>query len=471
MADAQTKIQHLTWRAGFGPRAADLKRLRNSGLNEFQQRFFKASAGTPSFLEALSNPVEEGSMEDVFPKKRQVTEQERKDRKQVHFEAIKKLNRLWLAEMINSDAQLREKMAFFWHDHFACRTGNALHLQQYLHILRTNALGKFSDLLVAVSKSAAMINYLNSNLNKKGKPNENFAREVMELFSIGKGNYTEDDVKEAARAFTGWTTDYEGRFIFKAEQHDAGSKKFLGHTGNFSGDDILQLLLKEKNTARFIVEKIYRYFVNEITDDKRVNQLTDTFYTSGYDIGKLMYSIFSSEWFFRPEHIGSRIKSPIELWVGINRQLPMQFSDPDAAFGFQRVLGQVLFQPPNVAGWPSGNAWIDSSSLMFRLRLPLVLSAGTSIDVSSKPDDDIQMGKKDQPVRGMRATIQWAAYFNVFKDAGSKELPALLNRFLLQTSTGPSETILEKYSKNDSREAFLSSRSLLLMQCPEYQYC
>ncbi len=150
------------------------------------------------------------TVEEVGKKMRGATEEERKELRNFNQEGIKKLNRLWVKEMISSKAQLREKMAFFWHDHFACRTGNVLHLQQYLQVIRSHALGKFPDLLMAVSKSAAMINYLNANQNRKNSPNENFAREVMELFTVGKGNYSEEDIKEAARAFTGWTATYSG---------------------------------------------------------------------------------------------------------------------------------------------------------------------------------------------------------------------------------------------------------------------
>ncbi|MCU0385220.1 MAG: DUF1800 domain-containing protein [Flavihumibacter sp.] len=210
MRISQTTIQHLAWRAGFGPAAAELPDIRKAKLAEFRKALFKDSVNPPVFLESVKNPYEGMTVEEVGKKMRGATEEERKELRNFNQEGIKKLNRLWVKEMISSKAQLREKMAFFWHDHFACRTGNVLHLQQYLQVIRSHALGKFPDLLMAVSKSAAMINYLNANQNRKNSPNENFAREVMELFTVGKGNYSEEDIKEAARAFTGWTATYSG---------------------------------------------------------------------------------------------------------------------------------------------------------------------------------------------------------------------------------------------------------------------
>lgn len=411
------------------------------------------------------------AVEEVAKKMRGASEEARKELRAFNQEGIKKLNRLWIKEMISSKAQLREKMAFFWHDHFACRSGNVLHVQQYLQIIRSHALGKFPDLLLAVSKSAAMINYLNANQNRKNSPNENFAREVMELFTVGKGNYSEEDIKEAARAFTGWTATYSGEFVFRPGQHDAGSKRIFGHTGNFTGEEVLQLLVKQPVTARFLTEKIYRFFVNEEIDEKIVTSLSNGFYASGYDIGKLMQTIFSSDWFYQKENIGNRIKSPIELWVGINRQLPMDFGNEDSGISFQRIMGQTLFNPPNVAGWPSGNAWIDSSSLMYRLQLPKIISAGTAIAVTPKADDDVQMGKIARPIRALSATIKWPLYFQSFAGIDHEKLRESLKIFLLQSNTCPSDSMLDKYSKEDSRESLLSGRTILLMQCPEYQLC
>src|SRR4030095_12734086 len=192
-------------------------------------------------------------------------------------ESIKSLNLAWLNEMIHSAAQLREKMSLFWHGHFASRNLNILYQQQLLDAIRRNALGNFGDMLREVSKSAAMINFLNNNQNKKDHPNENFAREVMELFTMGRGNYTEQDVKEAARAFTGWGANIKGEFVFRKGQHDSGAKTILGKTGNFNGEDVLNIILDKPATAYFISYKVYKYFVNENADMEKVEWLGDRF--------------------------------------------------------------------------------------------------------------------------------------------------------------------------------------------------
>src|SRR5262249_34193319 len=196
---------------------------------------------------------------------------------------------------------------------------NIFYQQGLLDVIRRNALGNFGDLLKEVSKSAAMLFFLNNQQNRKDHPNENFAREVMELFTMGRGNYTEQDIKEAARAFTGWGANAGGEFVFRKFQHDTGEKTVLGKSGNFDGDNIIDILIENKQTARFITRKIYRYFVNDEVNEAIVDKLANKFYQSNYDISELMKEIFSSDWFYDPKNIGSRIKSPVELIVGIRR--------------------------------------------------------------------------------------------------------------------------------------------------------
>ena len=264
--------------------------------------------------------------------------------------------------MTNTEAQLREKMSLFWHGHFACRVINSYFQQELLHIIRENATGNFGSMLKAISKSPAMLQFLNNQQNRKSHPNENFAREVMELFTMGRGNYTENDVKEAARAFTGWGFNLQGEFVFRKQQHDDGKKTFLGKSGNFNGDDILDILLEQKQTARFITKKIYRYFVNEKVDEEKIKILSEQFYESGYDIEKLLTNIFTAGWFYEDHNIGNKIKLPVELIFGIRRLLPLDMENEDAQLLFQKVFQEVLFLPPNVAGLAGGKNWIDSSN-------------------------------------------------------------------------------------------------------------
>jgi uncharacterized protein (DUF1800 family) len=406
--------------------------------------------------------------------RRKIRQQSRED--------IKNLNITWLNQMVNSEQQLREKMSLFWHGHFASRNINILFQQQLLDIIRQNALGNFGDLLREVSKSASMINFLNNNQNKKGHPNENFAREVMELFTMGRGYYTENDIKEAARAFTGWGANISGEFAFRKFQHDDGQKTVLGKTGNFTGDDVLNILLEHKQTATYITRKIYRYFVNDVPDETHVTWLADRFYNSSYDIKELMKDIFTSDWFYDAKNIGCRIKSPVELIVGIRRALPMKLENEQAQLLLQRLLGQILFYPPNVAGWPGGKNWIDSSSLMFRLRIPQLIYDNDEVALTPKDDDDQMMGMKDMVGKGMgkmgkkggqviSAAVDWETYLHQFEKVPREKLLSAISGILIQGASPVDEKILSKYVDSSSRENYIKSTTIQLMSTPEYQLC
>jgi len=486
----QLKNQHLLWRAGFGPMAEDLQQLATASQKSYFQALSKASKKKPEYLDLADNYIKGlmmGIDEIGRTQRKELSDEEKKKVRQASRESIKSLNLAWLNEMINSDAQLREKMSLFWHGHFASRNLNILYQQQLLDAIRRNALGNFGDMLKEVSKSAAMINFLNNNQNKKDHPNENFAREVMELFTMGRGNYTEHDVKEAARAFTGWGANVKGEFVFRKFVHDDGQKEFLNKNGNFDGDDILNILLEQKATATYITRKIYRYFVNEKVDEEKVKWLASRFYQSNYDIHLLMQDIFTSDWFYSEQNIGAKIKSPIELMVGIRRIIPMQLQNEDVQLLVQRLLGQILFYPPNVAGWPGGKSWIDSSSLMFRLRLPQLIHDDESINLSPKSDDDQQMGMKEEggeqnSKRGkmnanklvkqqILADVNWTPFIDQFAKVPKEKLVTEITKTLLQTPSAPSQQLLESQADKNSRDTFIKTVAVALMATPEYQLC
>jgi uncharacterized protein DUF1800 len=484
----QLKNQHLLWRAGFGPIPEDLSLFRQQSQKSLFKSMLKSSSKSPEYLDVADNMFkglmmgigEAGKLE-----KKDLSAGQKKDFRKQSQQDIKNLNLAWLNQMVSSEAQLREKMALFWHGHFASRNLNIFYQQLLLDIIRRNALGNFSELLFAVSKSAAMINFLNNNQNRKDHPNENFAREVMELFTMGRGNYTEQDVKEAARAFTGWGADLRGEFVFRYAQHDEGEKNFLGYKGNWDGDDILEILLKQKQTSVFITKKMYRFFVNDKIDEVRVNWLADRFYKNHYDIKRLMEDIFTAEWFYEADNIGTKIKSPVELIVGIRRMLPMDIENPESQLIVQRLLGQLLFYPPNVAGWPGGTSWIDSSSLMFRLKIPGMLYASDDFDLNPKADDDQMMGMREFPDanskfkwkgkinsgQAIKVTIDWTPYFQQFDGIGKSELLSNIASVVLQQQSGANEKLLGKYLVTDSREQFVKSATIELMSLPEYQLC
>lgn len=475
------KNQHLLWRAAFGPMAENAASLDAISQKDLWALLVKTSSKTVQKIEVTKNPVSEYMMGTTDPKEIQKKLDEPGVRKKLREQSradLKNGNAIWLETIVNSEAQLREKMSLFWHGHFACRIPNSYFSQELLHVIRTNALGSFGDMLKAVSKSPAMLQFLNNQQNRKSHPNENFAREVMELFTMGRGNYTENDIREAARAFTGWGFNPLGEFVFRRNQHDDGSKTFLGKTGNFGGDDILNILLENKQTANYISKKIYRYFVNENVNEQNQQWLSKRFYESGYDISKLLNDIYTSDWFYEEKNIGNRIKSPIELIAGIKRLLPMQLENDDAQLLIQRALGQVLFYPPNVAGWPGGKSWIDSSSLMLRLRIPQMLAANDAMDIRPKTDDDVQMGqmmaavkKMKEAVRGGTATIDWPAVNTIFEKIPREKLLEKIEAIVLQTKTKVSDAVLTNYLNTESRENYIKSAIVNLMSTPEYQLC
>ncbi|MEM9679785.1 MAG: DUF1800 family protein, partial [Bacteroidota bacterium] len=263
-------------------------------------------------------------------------------------ELVKDFNFTWIQRLMSTEANLRERMTLFWTNHFVCKESRATYVQQYNHTLRVNALGHFGDFVKAISKEPAMIKYLNSNQNRKSKPNENFARELMELFMLGEGQYTEKDIKESARAFTGYNHNFEGDFLLRRLLHDYGEKTFFGQTGNFDGDDIIDIILEEKQCAIFICTKIYKYFVNPEINLSHINEMVSVFYPN-YNIESLMRFVFMSDWFYDSKNIGVKIKSPIDYIVGISKVVPFAFKEKADAIKVQHVLGQTLLKPPNVA--------------------------------------------------------------------------------------------------------------------------
>ncbi|WP_254245289.1 DUF1800 family protein [Hymenobacter sp. BRD67] len=381
----------------------------------------------------------------------------------------------WMNKMATSPGQLREKVALFWHGHFACRTRRPDDSLALLNTIREKALGKFPDLLLAVSQEPAMLQFLNNQQNRKEHPNENFAREVMELFTLGRGNYTENDVKEAARAFTGWSYDAQSRFTFRERQHDAGPKTLLGQTGNFGGEDALRIIMQQPAAATFIVTKLYRFFVNDVPNPAHIEPLTVAFRKSHYDIGDLLERMFSADWFYEPAAMATIIKSPVVLVAGLRRTLNLKVDNDKQLLGYQKALGQTLFMPPNVAGWPCGRAWIDSSSLLLRLQLPSILFKNAEFAVRLKDDEnDItpQTTGRERTVKNTETThLPLAPIQQLLGGAPTENQPQLLADFLLQAPLRPENLALvqQAAAKATTPEERLRNTLLSLLSLPEYQ--
>lgn len=484
----QSKNIHLLSRAGFGISAKEHSLI---DIHSQKKLFEEIGKNTqPEFLDKVSEESKQMALEllDMVGKGKIMQNDQgdtkkdiRRDFRKQSNEDIKKLSVAWMDLMVNDPNQLREKMSLFWHGHFACRDANIFHTQQLLHIIRTNALGNFGDMLKGVSKSAAMLGFLNNQQNRKQHPNENFAREVMELFTLGRGHYTEQDIKEAARAFTGWNFEPKGDFVIRKNMHDDGVKTIFGKTGNFTGDDVLNMLLENKQTARYIVSKIYKYLVNDMVDTQRVESLADSFYKSNYDIDGLMKNIFLSDWFYEAKNMGSKIKSPVELMVNIRRVIPMEMDKPDMQVMFTRALGQELFRPPNVAGWPGGKNWIDSSSLMIRLVIPRLIQDDTEFQLAIKADDDTMMGGYMKEMRKtiqnnnrykIKAKVDWTAIYRIFDTTKRENLMNDIEMYLVnKQNNSATQKVVESIVDNASRELYIKSATIAWMSSPEFQMC
>ena len=275
----------------------------------------------------------------------------------------------WANRMLATPRPLEEKLTLFWHGHFATaqnKVRDSRMMYQQNRMLRANASGRLRDLLVGILTDPAMLVYLDNGENVKSHPNENFGRELLELFTMGVGNYTERDVREAARAFTGWTNDVL-TFTFHAPQHDYGEKTFLGGTGPLNGQDIIDAILAQRVTGEFVASKLYRYFVREDVPAAVRAELGRSFRQSGYQIKPLLKRIFLSKDFYGAGSYGTQIKGPVHLVVSTYRKMGLREVPTIPDFGrMTGSLGQALFEPPNVAGWAGDRTWITPSTLLQR---------------------------------------------------------------------------------------------------------
>ena len=280
-----------------------------------------------------------------------------------------RLGQYWAQRVLITKRPFEEKIALFWHSHFATsddkvRDYRKMALQ--IDLFRRYGVGNFRDLLLRVAQDPAMLVFLDAGENVKGDPNENFAREILELFSLGIGNYTEHDIREAARSFTGWTNNGLNFFV-NHELHDADNKTFLGQTGKFDGNDIIDILIKQEATAQFIVAKLYRYFVSTDLPTQHITNLANSFRNNNYEIRPLLREMFLARDFYAPHAFGTQIKSPVELVLTTYRKLGLKILPGVPDFNETTdSLGQKLLYPPNVAGWEGGRSWITPATLVER---------------------------------------------------------------------------------------------------------
>lgn len=453
-------IQHLYWRACFGILPRQLEKIHSkSKIDVVQDIFLESKGNIPLLIETLE--IDKINANSIYKNPKAQRAFLKKSR-----EKIIEFNLAWMARLSNPETVLRERMTLFWANHFVCKGDNIKHVQDYNNTLRKHALGDLKVFVKAVSKEPAMLKYLNNKQNIKEKPNENFARELMELFTLGKGNYLEQDIKESARAFTGYFHDFDGNFILRKHKHDYGVKYFFRKEGNFNGDDIIDIIFNNKQCARFICEKIYRYFVNHNLNDTHVERMVSVFYPN-YNIEQLMRYVFESDWFYEKENIGVKIKSPVDFLVGLNNVTPITFKDPKQLLALQKILGQVLLNPPNVAGWKGDKSWIDSNTILLRLRLPSVLLNGSYVSTKKKGefnDGLAQLIEKNFKKNGFfKVEPNWSKFHKTFQNVPIERL----NDYLISCDlTSKTELFIEDLNKASKQEFCIQ-----LMSLPEYQMC
>lgn len=292
----------------------------------------------------------------------------------------KALQAWWVKHLLATKSPFLERMTLFWHNHFPSsisKTTQTSMLYQQNLMLRNNALGNFGQMLHNIARDPAMLLYLDGHVSTKDDPNENFSRELLELFTIGLGNYSEKDMREAARAFTGWSIDARnGLFIFNNQNFDNGVKTFLGKSGNLKGEDIINILLQHPRTAETIAKKMWHEFINiSLPDQGVIQHWAGVFRNSGYDIKALVNQVLNSDAFWHKSNRGGLIKSPIELTIGTLRTLPYKLQRTDLAHNLN-IMGQAIFEHPSVKGWTGGKTWVSTQSLLRRNSMMTNLTSG-----------------------------------------------------------------------------------------------
>ncbi len=384
--------KHLVERTGLGSELDRIESYVGQSLDTALSQIFSQSTVSKISPPALLSPSVMRTTKKAFRE----SGNRKKANKLYKKESIQLKN--WgVQNLLESDNALHERMVWFWHNHFtssikSVRTADWM-LRQDLSI-RQHALGDFSELLKMMSFDPAMLIYLDGKSNRKGQPNENFARELLELFTLGEGHYSEDDIKQAARAFTGWGVNVKkDKVVFRRNNHDNGVKTFMGQQGKLTGGKILKILLENPRTAEFICEKLWHEFVSiQKPESDVIKTWAKGFQSSNYDISKLLHTIFKSQTFWDEKYRGTLIKSPIDLVVGSLRTFDLEDSKiPLPALSKQlKRLGQDLYSPPNVKGWVGGKAWISDVSLPLRQRfLQRILRGQAGVGNNKK-----RMGKK-----------------------------------------------------------------------------
>lgn len=461
--------RHLLVRAGFGGTPQEVEKLRAMGLYKAVAQlveYYRQPAANVSFdpVPGLAPDLFEARIHTELIKNRAASR-----RKSIERGQVAQLRQSWLKRMVESRRPLQEKLTLFWHGHFATQDGvvaNSYTLHRQNQFLRENAAGNFGALLYGIVHDPAMIRYLDNNKNIKGEPNENLAREIMELFAMGVDQgYTEKDIIEGARALTGYNfDDSSGGFRFRYDQHDTTDKTVFGKTGPWTGDDLVRLILEQESTSRFIAGKLFEYFAYREPDGQTVKSLALVLRSNQYELEPLLRNLFLSEEFYSSRAMGNHVKSPVELVVGLLRDLDANqltsYAALDVATG---EMGQKLLEPPDVKGWRYGRSWINSQRLFVRYNTVSELILSASVPGKKKGVDVLALLEKNAKCDCATTVVDLLAKACLARPLDNEK------RIELIAHLGEMPPRSEWVGKRDEINEKLRELLVLMLSMPEYQ--
>ena len=473
---------HLLNRAGFGGTPEEIEQLVGLGPAGAVSRLVDyESTPDPTTPPDWAKPdpdraekLRAARMAAPDERRKLIQDQQRDERQR-----LVELKHWWLGRMASGVRPLQEKLVLFWHGHFATsmeKVRDAYLMWRQNELFRTHTLGEWGDFLIAVGKDPAMLIWLDQAQSRKEHPNENFAREVMELFALGEGHYSEKDITEAARALTGWSYDRPRQeFIERPFFHDRGQKTIFGQSGNFDGEDFLRMLVKQPNAAPFITAKLWKFFAGSEPSQELSRALADEFRGADNHFKPVLKKIFLSQEFYSPSVMRSQVKSPVQWLVGSVRMLERPLPPPLACFALTRNLGQDLFAPPNVKGWDGGVSWITTSTLLARYNEAATLVQGdlsslAGAAMANRPNANQAIERRLQNARLGGVDVE--KLFSEQERSDKQTLIAALERRLLQSHLKPEqEKALREYLSEQGELANDGVRNAirLVMSTPEYQ--
>jgi len=479
------QARHLLVRIGLGANPAEIRRVQRLGLEgavrelvEYQQIDASALAAADTDPDIIRKPTAEELRElaearrardqgvlDKFQRQRVSAQGE--DRR-----AHADLQEWWVARMIDTPRPAEENLTLLWHGHFASRhrdVRDTYLMQQQNQMFRDHANGSFAELARGIVRDPAMIKFLNNDRNNRQRPNENLARELMELFTLGEGHYSEDDIKAGARALTGYHVD-DNDFVFRRALHDDGDKTILGRTADYDGDSFVELLLRQQACSRFIALKLYRHLVADVSDDwdlvpsehrTVLEQMAEQLRENQYQLKPVLTTLLSSRHFYDPAIVGKKIKSPVQVVVGTARSLGTPTRDERGLARALSAMGQDLFEPPSVAGWEGGRAWINTSTIFLRQNTNVYQVTGSS---PNRDFDKNDMAYDPMPL------LQGCPDPTDAQKVTDHLVDALLGEHLSPTRREPLARFMRERSKGVTADSVVALL-LLITAMPEYQLC